>query len=170
MSWFERSRPLTAAEKALAQTVFLGFLPYDDIYVGDHTGLGGAPWTQYSWVDEVVGDRYTLHLGPVGYGGANSAVTMPGFGVVREIFIHELTHVWQGSHSHVHGWYQAQSALSQAWAILRTGNRNNAYGYSAGQDWSKYNVEQQANIVEDWFRNGSNPSDPLYRYIANVRR
>jgi hypothetical protein len=97
--------------------------------------------------------------------------TLPGFGRIREIFIHELTHVWQGAHRWLHGSYQVSSLLSQAWSLIRTGDRGNAYDYAAGQDWSSYNVEQQANIVEDWFTSGASSSHPLFRYIRdNIRR
>ncbi len=39
------------------------------------------------------------------------------------------------------------------------------------QDWGSYNVEQQASIVEDWFKNGSREDDPRFRYIRdNIRK
>ena len=147
--------------------MFREFLPYDDIRVGDHTGVGGAPWTEYTYVDEVVGETYTLHVGRQCYLNLTSSVRTPNFGVIRELFIHELTHVWQGSHSVLHGSYQVSSFLSQAWALLSTGDRGAAYDYVPGGDWFSYNVEQQANIVEDWFRAGAQPTHASYRYIQN---
>jgi hypothetical protein len=171
MGFFERIRPLTNHERSLAHTVFQNFLPYDDIQVGDHTGIGGAPWTEYQYIDEIVGERFTLHMGTYGYSDLTSAATIPHFGVVCNVFIHELTHVWQGAHGVLHGAYQLSSLLSQGWALVTTGDRGAAYEYKAGQDWSSYNVEQQANIVEDWFRNGRQTSHPNYRYIReDVRK
>jgi hypothetical protein len=43
----------------------------------------------------------------------------------------------------------------------------NPYRYIPGQSWSSYNVEQQAHIVEDWFKGGEREEDPLYRYIRD---
>jgi hypothetical protein len=41
------------------------------------------------------------------------------------------------------------------------------YSYTPGNPWSSYNAEQQASIVEDWFRGGMPASDPLYPYITD---
>ena len=162
----EDYRKLTQAEKRLAQSVFDRFLPYDDISIGNHTGIGGAPWTKYSVIYD-----YTIHFGPSGYADATSTAVMRGFGVIRNIFIHELTHVWQGYHSHFSGSYMIQSGFAQLASIVRTGDRDGAYNYTPGQDWDSYNVEQQANIVEDWFKNGASTSHSLFPYIRdNIRR
>jgi hypothetical protein len=170
MGFVERLRPLRGPELALARTVFQGFLPYDDVLIGDHTGLQGAPWTQWASFNKAMTEKYILHLGLAGFADASSSATT-SYGVIRETFIHELTHVWQGSHSFIHGLYQARSLACQAWALITTFDRDNAYQYAAGAEWSSYNVEQQASIVEDWFSNGSRTSDPLYRYISqNIRR
>jgi hypothetical protein len=53
---FGSCRTITSGEKSLAQQVFQHYLPYDKIQVGSSTGIGGAPWTQYTY------DRYVLHL------------------------------------------------------------------------------------------------------------
>ncbi len=161
MSFFEKTRNLTLAEETLAKSVFKTFLPYRKLLIGDHTGFGGAPWTEH------FNGIYTLHMGEVAYTDCTSSTWTSGVGVIRNTFIHELTHAWQGSHCWAGGMYQLQSVAAQANAIVRTGNRNNAYRYTAGAAWDSYNVEQQAEIVEDWFKSGMSTTSPLYRYIRD---
>jgi hypothetical protein len=42
-----------------------------------------------------------------------------------------------------------------------------AYSYTAGQPWRSYDAEQQAMIIEHWFRLGQPQTSPLYPYIVN---
>ena len=45
------------------------------------------------------------------------------------------------------------------------GNRNYAYEYKYGKAWDDYNVEQQAMIVEDWYKprhEGNGPTVLVY--------
>ena len=161
MGFFETTRKLSTAEQTLAKSVFKAFLPYTKILIGDHTGIGGAPWT------EQYAGTFTLHMGEVAYADCTSSRWTTGVGTIRNTFIHELTHVWQGHHSWAKGMYQLQSLGSQAKAILGTGDRNNAYTYTAGAAWDSYNVEQQAEIVEDWFKGGMSATSPLFPYIRD---
>lgn len=161
LGFFETTRNLSTAEDVLAKSVFLTFLPYGRILIGNQTGVGGAPWTQH------FGGTFTLHVGPVAYADCTSSRSTSGAGVIRNTFIHELTHVWQGHHSRASGMYQLQSLGAQASALIRTGDRNNAYTYTAGAPWDSYNVEQQAEIVEDWSRSGMSSASPLYPYIRD---
>lgn len=161
MGLFEKTRYLSTAEERLAKSVFSTFLDYTKIRIGDHTGLGGAPWTQqYAGI-------YTLHMGSVAYVDCTSSTWTSGVGVPRNTFIHELTHAWQGQHCWAHGMYQLQSLGAQMKAIVKTGDRNNAYTYTAGAAWASYNVEQQAEIVEDWFKGGMSSTSPLFPYIRD---
>jgi len=62
-------------------------------------------------------------------------------------FIHEFTHVWQ--------YYHGITKLSVIWLALRhLGDYRNAYPYdlSDEDDLTDYNVEQQAAIIEDYWR------------------
>ena len=172
MGFFEDTRSLTQGEKDLAKTVFKNKVSFDNVYIGNRTGIGNAPWTEYEYIDEIVGDRFILHMGPTGYTNAASDALI-GKKKARNVFIHELVHVWQGQHSLLSGSYQLSSAMSQLWAIITTGGRQEAYKYKPGQDWDSYNVEQQAKIVEDWFAKGASESesDDLFRYIRdNIRK
>lgn len=88
----------------------------------------------------------------------------------RVTFIHELTHVWQG-HQGGLGWeYMVGSLVAQGCAVLTKGHRRYAYDYEPGRPWGRYNVEQQARLVEDWFSNGMRTDDARYAYIVgNIR-
>src|SRR4051812_24968946 len=147
-----RTRKLTGPELVLAKKVFLDNLPYDKIRLADDLGAGDRPWTQPS------GSGFLIHIGAWAYRDATArAVT----------FIHELTHVWQGSHGFVLG-YVFDSLNSQA----MLGDR--AYDYVLGDppgryDWDSYNAEQQAHIVQDWFAQGMSVSDPRFKYIKLIR-
>jgi hypothetical protein len=81
------ARVPSTAEDVLAKSVFLTFLPYGRILIGNQTGVGGAPWTQH------FGGTFTLHVGPVAYADCTSSRSTSGVGVIRNTFIHELTHV-----------------------------------------------------------------------------
>lgn len=164
MGVFEKKRALTSSERGLAMTVFRATLPYANISVGHTTGLGGAPWTEH------YAGHYTLHVGAEAYADCTSPAWAPRVGHIRQTFIHELTHVWQGSHCWATGWYQVQSVLSQAGAMIRTGDRNDAYKYTPGADWDSYNVEQQACIVEDWYADGCKETSPLFPYVRDIIR
>ncbi|MGI8555955.1 MAG: peptidoglycan-binding domain-containing protein [Pyrinomonadaceae bacterium] len=71
--------------------------------------------------------------------------------------------------------YMAQSMIAQGKAIVQHWDRGKAYDYDSNnyQKWSDYNVEQQGNIVEDWFapkKGNQSVSDPRYTYIEKVIR
>lgn len=163
------SRLLNQPERDLARQVFLDQLPYDKIHLASYylPNNDGVPVTLAS-VSSLVPVRslrsYTIYFGPTVF---REGADAPG---TRNTFIHELTHVWQGHHSLFAWEYMVDSLLAQGHAILTEGDRNRAYDYKPGKRWDDYNVEQQANIVEDWFRNGMREEDDLFVYIRdNVR-
>ncbi len=161
---FGKNRRLHPAEENLAQKVFGKTIPYRDVRIGNTLGLGNAAWTEY------FNGSYTLHMGDAGYADCTSRNWSSGVGVIANTFVHELTHVWQGSHCKLHGLSEVQSLFSQAKALLRTGNRNSAYQYQVGTAWNDLNVEQQAMVVEDWYAGGMLTSSPLYPYIRDYIR
>jgi hypothetical protein len=84
----------------------------------------------------------------------------------QAVFVHEMTHVWQ-----------AQGGVNLLLAKLRAGDGAQAYAYriSDNGDFSNYNIEQQAMIVQDAFlaaRGGSAPykSDAYSAILATWRR
>lgn len=160
------SRLLNEAEIALARQVFENQLPYDKVHIASYylPNNDGVPVTVAS-VSSLIPKRslrsYTIYFGrDVFENGADQPRT-------RDTLIHELTHVWQGHHSLFAWEYMIESMIAQGHAILTQGNRNRAYDYEPGKPWDDYNVEQQANIVEDWFINGMRTDDRLFPYIAN---
>lgn len=182
------SRPLSAAERAFAYTVFRNSLPYDHVTITNIvipgqviTTHGGGRW-QIRWTSgfrDILGDEFR-----------------------KATFIHELVHVWQGdTNGRLSGVYQAQSLAAQTWHgiadviergeyVDRDTHRRRAYRLSAsrfGEPWSSFNVEQQGKIVETWyadertrFRGGDDgpgvfggamsPYDARYPYIRDVIR
>lgn len=164
------ARPINKEEEELARKVFQDELPYGRISIANFylPGNEGTPVTVASGTAVIPIKSltdYTIYFGPeVFKEGAHRHRT--------HTFIHELTHVWQGHHSRF-GWqYMVGSMFHQGLAIIRHGDRNMAYKYDPEnlRPWQSYNVEQQANIVEDWFAGGMQESDPRYVYIAsNIR-
>jgi hypothetical protein len=160
------SRLLKESEVEFARQVFGDRLPYGKVRLASFylPGNQGTPVTLASFSSLIPVRRlrgYTIYFGPEVF---DEGADRPG---VRDTFIHELTHVWQGFHGLL-GWeYMVQSVFAQGYAILTQGNRNRAYDYKPGAPWTSYNVEQQALLVEHWFSNGMSADDERYTYIAN---
>ncbi len=85
----------------------------------------------------------------------------------KELLVHETCHVWQGHNSWSANTYVLNSITHQCSGMIQGASRNAAYAYTAGQPFSTYNAEQQASIVEDWYKSGEPTSGPLWGYIAN---
>jgi hypothetical protein len=78
----------------------------------------------------------------------------------KRLLVHETMHVWQG--------YNSTFALSYVYNSIynQCVSGSGAYTYSLGNNWSDYNVEQQAKLVEDWFTRGESTSDAAFTYIS----
>ena len=167
-------RTISPLEYQIASGVFGATLPYPSrILVTDAAGMNGRPFTiPTSLIPTVLGMTPVTFLpGAIaGYLGSvlnlaylmnvgNSYNTL-GSGDQR-LLVHEMTHVWQGKNSTFAMSYVFGSVLNQAM------HGSGAYSYTAGQPWKSYNAEQQATIVEDWFRTGQPKSGALYPYIVN---
>lgn len=160
------SRSLKKSEIKFARQVFEDQLPYNKVHLASYylPGNQGVPVTLAS-VSSIIPissmRSYTIYFGPEVF---EEGADRPG---VASTFIHELTHVWQGFHSGL-GWgYMVESMIAQGHAILTQGDRNRAYDYKPGEAWDDYNVEQQALIVQDWYKNGMREDDERYTYIVN---
>ena len=160
------SRLLRKSEIEFARQVFEDRLPYGRVHIASYylPGNDGVPVTMASAssiIPVITMRHYTIYFGPEVF---KEGADRPG---IRDTFIHELTHVWQGYHSTL-GWeYMVNSMVAQGHAILTQGDRNRAYDYKPGKAWDDYNVEQQALLVQDWYRNGMREDDERYTYIAN---
>lgn len=152
------SRGLSQLEISVAyHRVFHDTIPYDKIMLSSKLGVGGLPYT----VPDVTSiGRYIISIGTDKYWKARKPEQY------WATLIHELTHVWQGYNS----FFAWNYTFNSLWWQAHKGQ--GAYRYSKAQwfDWDDYNVEQQAQIVEDWFAAGYKTSDPRWRYIRdNIR-
>jgi hypothetical protein len=160
------TRPLNGLEQAEARRVFGASLTLSRVEIADDTGIGDRPWTGCGlWM-------YTIHLGKNAY--ENGTSQTPG---LKATLIHELTHCWQGQNSTFGFGYMIGSVCSQAKSLVVTAasspkgpNTAAAYEYKLGKDWTDYNCEQQASIVEDWYAGGCSDTDPGFSYIRDYVR
>lgn len=163
-------RKLSSTERMIAWPVFKDTLPYDHVIIADNLGAGDA---QFTFREP---GKYVLHMGRISFDEEYDDDH-------KAVLIHELTHVWQGHHGLISWAYMVHSMTCQAkpvgHALLTRGtplkySRNAAYAYKPGKLFQDYNVEQQANIVEDWYkleRAGAPSAEDLWIYIrANIQR
>ena len=146
------ARVLDKSEQDLARSVFGPTLPsWDLIAITNGLGASGRPWTNdgpfFTGSNPMVpGMRYAINLGSVVFSdltstGPTLGILCEDFGRICDVFVHEMTHVWQAFNDL--NWTMARSAWAQSWFGA-------GYEYTPGESWDSYNVEQQAHIVEDW--------------------
>jgi len=174
-----KTRPLNVSELPLALAVFQGTLPYNRIIISDALGASNRPFTiPITNAGQLIGSAvavsllgplafalittqrpagYLMNLGPSGFANAGTAANGP-------LLIHELMHVWQSYHS----LFPTSYIFNSLWHQAVSGS--NAYAYTPGQLWERYNVEQQARIVEDWFIGGMRSNSNLFIYIQTKIR
>jgi hypothetical protein len=100
-------------------------------------------------------DKYIIFLGRDGYRDALA----PLYGWAKgAVFIHELTHVWQG-HNQAFPWSYVCDSVVQQCMCGRGHGHQGAYAYVPGDQWSRYHAEQQAIIVQDWYSHRVAPAD-----------
>ena len=145
-------RKLTSDEINDATRVYRGTIDYDSVFISDNIGLTNRAFTLP--IPNGHYNAFRISLGPLGFAST-------GGNGLRKTLIHELCHVWQGTHDPVSWHYVVNSLANQA------AYQNAAYSYQPGMIWVNYNAEQQATIVEDWYDHGCSPSDPLFPYIRN---
>ena len=175
-------------EVEFANRVFQGSLPVDRIVLTNMLGMGRRPFTIPS-----VGDTILVNLGagfddPIHYEGKGDPDKPPKQQAAGQLFIHELTHAWQIDATFFLPGLMCGAVLNQATTI---GGNMDVYRYTApDRDFGRFNLEQQASIVDDWFAGSNNPSEspqqsfpemhseehgptqnPFFRYIRdNIRR
>jgi hypothetical protein len=84
--------------------------------------------------------------------------------------IHELTHVWQGHHSGFASSFVFAAGIHHVGCWLKRQGDSCVYDYVPGKAWKEYSVEQQAELVQDWFAGGAQESHPLFPYIRDQIR
>lgn len=158
-------RLLTDAEKDLARQVFEETLPYGAIYLSNGLGLERRA---YTIPHPLHLGSYVIHIGDETFPDAtNSSIIVLGQ-TADSVFIHELTHVWQG----VNRRHAFDYILDSVYNQVRFGK----HAYDLNQDdvgkkgWGEFNAEQQAMIVENWYVGGMSESDNAFTYIKdNIR-
>lgn len=158
-----RHRPLSDAERRLAERVFGPADWFDDVVLTDLPGRGGRAFVVpgadgRTYVN--LGARIDATLEPGG-----SAYPAPG-----QLLVHELVHAWQVAHAR-----SAASYLRDAMAVQVRGElgedvyRLRETG-DAHHPWADLDMERQATIVDRWFGGQYSPAglpcDPDSPYAA----
>jgi uncharacterized protein with LGFP repeats len=168
-----KEEPIGEAEYNHANLVFKGTLPpRTDIHISDGIGGNNRPFTYPRFDGKIV-----LNLGP-GFHDPLGYTYKPSH-VRGQVLIHELTHAWQ-----YHNNAAAISYVGDAiWARVR---EDYDPGKELKEDWDWYGLEEQATIVENWYRTYHRPAlgantdfgllssdavqDQAFRYIRdNIR-
>ena len=165
-------------EVEFANLVFEGTLPVDRIVLTNMLGIGRRPFTMPS-----VGNTILVNLGegfedPTHYTGKGDP-DKPRKQAAGQLFIHELVHAWQIDVTHFLPGLMCDALLNQSTTL---GGNMGVYDYGPpGRDFRRFNLEQQASIVDDWFGGSAPPTqpppdkarsetNPYFRYIRdNIR-
>jgi hypothetical protein len=160
-----KQRQIYVSEYALANRVFNKMLPpADKIWLTNLSGIGDRAFTMPGFdngnIYLNIGDAYDNPMGPAKHYPMNG-----------QLLIHELTHAWQIQHNTFLPGIVCQSVVNQG----RNEFGGSVYKYGPpGPPWSKFNLEQQASIVDDWFAGGRfqgqtamDTNDPYYMYIRD---
>lgn len=146
-------RPLKPEEITFAMRVFGGSIDYDRIVLTNltHPTDPGRRFTFPS-----IGKSITVNLGqapfdkPTEY--TNADYPAPG-----QLFIHELVHAWQFTH---HSLFDMLCNYADNYVYFSGSDRLLDPSWQ-GRAWNGFKVEQQANIVDDWFEaHQPTPSEP----------
>jgi hypothetical protein len=160
-----KSRPMTSSEIQIAQEVFGSQLNYQNVTITNLCGVGGRAFTAPG-----VDGRTYCNLGNAYANTAGSYST--AYPSPSELMIHELTHAWQIQHNSFMPGFVCSAVVNQTNYIFG----DNVYAYGApGPPWSSFNLEQQAQIVNQWFAGDGNSvsfgamstANPYYQYIAD---
>ncbi len=171
-------RKINLSEYAICTRVMGDTLPYRiRILITNSAGVDGRAFTiPTSLISTILGMPATGFFGGVALGYLASAINLAYLinvgddydklsGTKQDLLVHETMHVWQGKNSTFALSYVYNSIYNQCVV-------GNAYDYKSkiGDNWDTFNVEQQAQIVEEWFRNGEKESDVLFPYIRDYVR
>lgn len=140
-------RPLTAAERAEATRIFGTAIDLDRVKIA----IASLPADLIAYLND---DRPFTSMYIINFGS--------GATVETGTLIHELTHVWQGVQQgplYMSRALEAQISAGVS-ALFHTGEYNDEAAYvvtdamlqAAGGDFSRFNPEQQAWIVEQYWR------------------
>lgn len=136
------TRTLTSAEMAVASQVFGGSVNLNLVRVDERAVVGPA------FTDREYASFHTIN----GWGG-----------LTEDTLLHELTHVWQYGESGAIYMPQAIHAQLSVEKYVYGGAVGLQNAKAAGRGIRSFNREQQAQIVQDFYRikKGMNPTDPM---------
>jgi matrix metalloproteinase-14 (membrane-inserted) len=151
------TRNLKSGEKKILSQVFVKTLPLDRIIITDKLGLGDRPYTMPMLLNKNyhinVGDHYNIDM------STNQTINRYKS---NDLLVHECVHVWQG----VHGIFEWDYIINSVACQIG----GSAYDYTPGKDWMWYGAEKQAQIVEDWYKEGMLVTNNKWRYIRDDLR
>ena len=138
-----KTRNMSATEIALAQAVFKSELAYENVLFTNLNLLGGRAFT----APGVDGKTY-CSFGKYYNDSDMTESVYPSYPNRGELMIHELTHAWQIAHNSFLPGFVCSGVVNGV--NYKMGDDVYAYG-GAGPDWSSFNLEQQGQIVNEWF-------------------
>jgi outer membrane protein OmpA-like peptidoglycan-associated protein len=179
MAWFRPAklfRKLRPGERNLAWHTFHKSLPpLDTIGITNGLGQDGSIWTidrgfhdflQSAPPKTLDGLKYFINIGEAVHWDLSDSKPLnpavPGYHErARDIFVHEMTHVWQ--------FHRGDSVKMRSIYAQHAGA---GYKFTRGEPWHTYNVEQQAEVVEAWNRERKDRGeyDELFPYIHYIIR
>lgn len=149
-----KQRHLTAEERAFADKVFRGKIPYDRVLLTNLVGVGNRPFTVPGPGGVILvnmGSGYDDPMGHTGAGGERLGIRAKG-----QLFIHELTHAWQIANESFTPQLYCKALVT---AGGTAGGNMSAYNYGAPTSgWSSFGTEQQGSIVDEWFAGNAVPA------------
>jgi hypothetical protein len=131
-------RRLDADEKAFARAVFADSIDFENVRLTNLLGLGGR-----QFVIPTIDNTILMNLGGAAFDAPTTTVT-DSYPAKGQLFIHELTHVWQIQHARLEDGYVP------GW--LCNGIVDGAYTPGpAGPEWCSFGIEAQGAVVDKWF-------------------
>jgi hypothetical protein len=129
-------RPLTAGEKQLLSPIFGDTIDYDHQVVGRNDSNTGGEYNSFT---PGYLPNMSTHVWSWDYSTASDSNAA--------IFVHEMVHVWQSGHG-------SHNILRGAYLWVKYDEYEDAYKYNldSSSSLSYFNMEQQAAIIEDYYR------------------
>jgi outer membrane protein OmpA-like peptidoglycan-associated protein len=166
------TRSLKPTEIELARKVFGNNMPaWSQIGITDGLGSGDTVWTHTRELVPFLPDstyQYFINFGDasqvdLSVDSVSLSRYVSGYGAdeVDDVFMHEMTHIWQYSRT-------GANWASIAARCVYAQKAGAGYKFQEGDPWSDYNLEQQASIVEAWNRRDRKEDDVLYPYIYYI--
>ena len=148
-----KHRQVTDDEYRFAATVFGNTLPpRDRLYLTNLSHGGGRKYTWPNVDGSVVVNLDNAFDDPMRYSDN-------GYPTKGQVFIHELTHAWQ---------IKAQSFIPGL--LCKEELQTSSYDYSlSGQKWGQFGLEQQAALVDKWFKKYAGDWHTIEDVIANLK-